>query len=94
MSSAGERSADGAGADAVISKPFDLEAMEALVVRWSPAAIRELRTCATTRLPGWRLGQTTKQTSTQPPLLRPRVWASGRGQLVAGRLTPPVMMAE
>jgi CheY-like chemotaxis protein len=36
-SSAGEQSADGAGADAVISKPFDLEAMEALVARWSSA---------------------------------------------------------
>ena len=36
MSSAGQRSADGAGADAFIAKPFDLEAMETLVRRWSP----------------------------------------------------------
>jgi two-component system, OmpR family, response regulator VicR len=36
MSSAGPRAADGAGADAVIAKPFDLEDMEALVGRWSP----------------------------------------------------------
>lgn len=36
MSSAGQRSADGTGADAFIGKPFDLDAMEALVERWLP----------------------------------------------------------
>ena len=38
MSAAGRRSADGTGADAFITKPFDLEEMEALVQRWLPAA--------------------------------------------------------
>ena len=34
MSSAGPAAADGAGADAFIDKPFELEAMEKLVARW------------------------------------------------------------
>jgi CheY-like chemotaxis protein len=34
MSSAGPGAADGAGADAFIDKPFELEAMEKLVARW------------------------------------------------------------
>ena len=36
MSSAGPQAADGAGADAFIAKPFDLDDMEALVGRWFP----------------------------------------------------------
>lgn len=40
MSSAGARAADGAGADAFIVKPFDLDHMEALVGRWCPAMER------------------------------------------------------
>ena len=36
MSAAGERLARGAGAEAFISKPFDLDEMEALVERWLP----------------------------------------------------------
>jgi CheY-like chemotaxis protein len=36
MSSAGPQAADGAGADAFIDKPFDLEDMETLVRRWLP----------------------------------------------------------
>jgi CheY-like chemotaxis protein len=35
MSSTGPRAAEGAGADAFIAKPFDLDAMEALIVRWA-----------------------------------------------------------
>jgi CheY-like chemotaxis protein len=35
MSAAGRRSADGTGADAFISKPFDLADMQALVHRWT-----------------------------------------------------------
>jgi CheY-like chemotaxis protein len=38
MSSAGPAAADGAGADAFIDKPFDLEAMEKLVARWVGSA--------------------------------------------------------
>jgi CheY-like chemotaxis protein len=38
MSSAGRAAADGAGADAFIDKPFDLEAMEKLVARWVSSA--------------------------------------------------------
>lgn len=41
MSSAGPRSADGAGADAFIAKPFVLEEMEALVRRWLPSETRD-----------------------------------------------------
>jgi CheY-like chemotaxis protein len=37
MSSAYARLADGAGADAFIGKPFDLDAMEAIVEAWLPA---------------------------------------------------------
>ena len=37
MSSAHARQAEGTGADAFIAKPFDLEAMEAVVGRWLPA---------------------------------------------------------
>ena len=36
MSAAGQRAADGAGADAFIAKPFTLEEVEALVQRWLP----------------------------------------------------------
>jgi hypothetical protein len=36
-SAAGRRSADGTGADAFISKPFDLEDMQTLGHRWSPS---------------------------------------------------------
>ena len=36
MSAAGERLARGAGAEAFISKPFDLDEMEALVEQWLP----------------------------------------------------------
>jgi CheY-like chemotaxis protein len=36
MSAAGTWMADGTGADAFISKPFDLGDMQALVRRWSP----------------------------------------------------------
>ena len=35
-SSAGAPAADGAGADAFIAKPFELDAVEALVKRWLP----------------------------------------------------------
>jgi len=38
MSSAGERAADGTGADAFVDKPFVLDEMEALVRRWLPPA--------------------------------------------------------
>ena len=38
MSSAGPAAADGAGADAFIDKPFELEAMEKLVARWVGSA--------------------------------------------------------
>ena len=38
MSSAGPAAAVGAGADAFIDKPFDLEAMEKLVARWVGSA--------------------------------------------------------
>jgi CheY-like chemotaxis protein len=41
MSSAGARSADGAGAEAFIAKPFVLEEMEALVHRWLPSETRD-----------------------------------------------------
>jgi CheY-like chemotaxis protein len=41
MSSAGPQSADGAGADAFIAKPFVLEEMEALVRRWLPPETRD-----------------------------------------------------
>ena len=36
MSAGGARLADGAGADAFIDKPFDLDKMEMLVERWLP----------------------------------------------------------
>jgi CheY-like chemotaxis protein len=36
MSAASEWAAEGAGADAFIAKPFDLDDMEALVRRWAP----------------------------------------------------------
>lgn len=36
MSAAGQRAADGAGADTFVDKPFALEEMEALVRRWLP----------------------------------------------------------
>jgi CheY-like chemotaxis protein len=40
MSAAGRRSADGTGADAFISKPFDLVDMQALVHQWTRSAFR------------------------------------------------------
>ncbi len=36
ISAAGPRAAEGAGADAFIAKPFDLDAMEALIEKWLP----------------------------------------------------------
>jgi CheY-like chemotaxis protein len=41
MSAAGRRSADGTGADAFISKPFDLVDMQALVHKWTRSAFPE-----------------------------------------------------
>jgi CheY-like chemotaxis protein len=41
MSSMGPRETDGAGADAFIAKPFDLDAMEALIAHWLLAKERE-----------------------------------------------------
>jgi CheY-like chemotaxis protein len=38
MSAGALRAPDGAGADAFIAKPFDLEEMEALVQKWLPPA--------------------------------------------------------
>jgi CheY-like chemotaxis protein len=38
MTSAGQKAVDGAGADAFIAKPFDLDDLEALVRRWLPVA--------------------------------------------------------
>jgi hypothetical protein len=37
LSAAGRRSADGTGADAFISKPFDLEDLQTFGHRWSPS---------------------------------------------------------